>query len=360
MEHVQDYSGEDASSGSFHCALPYDGIQGEKHQESSFVSVLDDMAWNLAAWQDSLACVESLTASDTSWDFEETPVVSAAHELSAFPRRSPSRSKDTASPGIEYHSPPKLQNCDLSESLDELQRINLDLHARLAAVELHKDAINLDMMLYQYGPLFINDRTVAEFTLEASREFLHVLGRLRNKQMEANLAAAARPTPPPLAATYNPRDSPFHLTQWHGMLKPSNSSLPLVIVSIFTQLIILYELNVREMTRRIDAMDAPVLTIPGLDFGRVMDLDPRLQGLLFSEAVLNFLERMERSVGVTGSRAGLQGLLSPKQLNVLWSELADENGQSYYDSQVRLVKLKESFQDARMNLRRICILESIE
>lgn len=225
-----------------------------------------------------------------------------------------------------------------SEALVKLSKLNLDLHIRMAAVEMNKSILDLDSFIYQNGVLHIDDTTLAEFMLKASQEFLQILTQLLSSQSTPSHLRALRTT-----GNTVPRLLPQSLPSYHDnhylspSPSPSSSSgssevleppmlapIALTITSIFIQLISLYELTLEHLTTRIEriAMN-PIRPIPRLSSGGLPVAEPCIQGMLFSKVVVHLLERIERLLGigaVLGS--GDVGLLSVRQRDVLWSELS--------------------------------------
>lgn len=220
-----------------------------------------------------------------------------------------------------------------SDAVAKLSKINLDLHIRVAAAE--RAVLDLNSFIYQEGPLYIDDSTAAEFVLRASQEFLLILTRLlgsRHAYMHGLFHApqAAETISPELsqlspesfqANHRNPTSTPSSYPA--AASEPLLAPLALTITSVFTQLISLYELLLAHLTARIERMATdPIASLPGLTFGGLPVAEPCVQGMLFSEVAVHLLERIERALGVGKvSESSEVGLLSSRQIDVLWSEL---------------------------------------
>lgn len=223
-----------------------------------------------------------------------------------------------------------------SDAVAKLSKINLDLHIRVAAAE--RAILDLNSFIYQEGPLYIDNSTVAEFVLRASQEFLLILTRLlgsRHAYMyglfhapqatETMFTELSQLSPESFQANRNnPTSTPSSsYPATAAASEPLLAPLALTITSIFTQLISLYELMLGHLTARIERIATdPVASLPGLTFGGLPVAEPCLQGMLFSEVAIHLLERIERALGVGKVPESSEvGLLSSRQIDVLWSEL---------------------------------------
>jgi hypothetical protein len=288
---------------------------------------------------------------DTSWElnlafFSAGPKINlstSAHVSCNTPMATPSATNISESPS-------ELQDTTYSDSLAKLHRISLDLHTRAEAVELHKEIMNLDMMIYRQGPLFMDNLTLLGSMLKASQDFVRVLAQLCTGRLEPSSAVS------PQAITHATSDLSNLLPQPCIKSQPSKSPIALAITDVFTQLVDLYELNAEQLSARIERIHfEPVAPIPELTFGGVMMVDPCIQGMMFSDMVIHLIEKMERLLGISGGREGGEGLLSLRQKMVLWIELGGENegGSDYGMMRPRI--LKKAFQNTRMALKRISL-----
>ncbi|GFF23925.1 hypothetical protein IFM61606_08984 [Aspergillus udagawae] len=223
-----------------------------------------------------------------------------------------------------------------SDAIAKLSKINLDLHIRITATERNKAILDLNSILYRESPLFIHNSTLAEFMLNTSEEFLQILKRLRSSQNPFTL---------PSQSSHDNRHNPtsaFSLTYPFAAAQPLLGPLSLTITSIFSQLISLYELFLEHLTARLArlAID-PIATIPGVTFGGLPIENPCLQGLLFCNVTVHRLEGMERALGISETpEGGTVGLLSARQIDVLWSELDGRIGLTPCNGATRLARVK--------------------
>ncbi|KAI9162748.1 Stemphyloxin II biosynthesis cluster transcription factor sthR [Paramyrothecium foliicola] len=322
--------------------------------KSSIVDFLDIPSPKADSWQQIVADVDALPTWDTSWELDMASLAATAHTsfyggtyLSPQPTMALSSSW-----GSDVSSPRSLdtQHSSHLDSLSELQRVNFDLHIRAAAIEHHKKELNLEMMIYREGPLFIDGLTLTDLALKASQAFVETLSRLQGTQARA----ISPPTPPP-ALTFGDFSSATLSPRPRVANEPLSAPVVLAMTSVFTQLVELYELNVRQLSIRVEQIDTlPIAPIPGLAFAGETMLNPCIQGMLFCNMVVHLLERMERALGIAGSPENGEGLLSPRQMDVLWSELGGENGSTHV-GMLRSKLLKKAYVDAGMMLREISL-----
>ncbi|ODM18854.1 hypothetical protein SI65_05471 [Aspergillus cristatus] len=220
-----------------------------------------------------------------------------------------------------------------SDAIAKLSKINLDLHIRVAATEMNRTFLDLNSLIYRESPLFIDNYTLAVFILKTSQDFVQILtlllnsrqchGALRTSQNPATLFM--EPVPLPLQSyqhNYSNSTSTFPLPYRSAASQSLLAPLALTITSIFTQLISLYELVLEHVTTRIEQLSTlPVAPLPGITFGGLPLAEPCTQGMLFSNGVVHLLERMERALGISEPEGGEAGLLSARQVEVLWGEL---------------------------------------
>lgn len=219
---------------------------------------------------------------------------------------------DTADNNI-YFAPPgsasAMGGIDSSDAMAKLSQINLDLHIRVAAAtEMNRTILGLNDLLYQESPLFIDNYTVAKLMLKTSQDFLQILTQLLNSRQC-------------LQSYQNSHHSSTSAVSFVSHSQPLFAPLALTITSIFTQLIFLCELYLEHLTTRIERLPTdPIAPIPGITFGGLPLAEPCMQGMFFSNFVVHLLERMERALGISEMSEG-GGLLSARQIDVLWSEL---------------------------------------
>lgn len=227
-----------------------------------------------------------------------------------------------------------------SGSLATLSFINIDLYNRMQAAQAHEHVLDLDLISSRWGPLFINNLTLAEFTLKVSREYLSVLTNLHSTvSHQKSFASNSLPhngLSLSLGAPHEPLTAP----------------VALAITSIFTQLLDLYELNLRYLLARLkrvefDPMASPPL--PGLTPG-AYNVDERCkQGMVFLATIHDLLQQMEVSLGISWEPERGDGLLSPRQMRTLWNEISNEFGSSI----TRPDSIKNSIQEATWRITQL-------
>jgi hypothetical protein len=234
-----------------------------------------------------------------------------------------------------------------SDAIAKFSKINLDLHIRVAAIEKNRTILDLNSLIYRESALFIDNYTLAVFILKTSQDFVQILTLLLNSRQchgplctsQKSVTLSLEPVPLPLQSyqhNYSNPTSTFSLPYPSAASQPLLAPLALTITSIFTQLISLYELFLEHLTTRIERLSTdPVAPIPGFTFGGLPLVEPCTQGLLFSNGVVHLLERMERALGISEPEAGEVGLLSARQVEVLWSELDGGIGITPVDGTVR-------------------------
>ncbi|KJK66047.1 hypothetical protein P875_00021814 [Aspergillus parasiticus SU-1] len=241
----------------------------------------------------------------------------------------PHASAPTVIPGLED----AVDGIETSDALGKLSKINLELHVRVTAAEMNKTILDFNSLIYQNSPLCIDNYTLAVFTLKASQEFVQILTRLLNSRQCHGLPSTWQK---PVSLYPGPMMLPLQSHQDNVLNSTSASSPPffsaasqpllaplaLTIISIFTQLITVYGLFLEHLSTRIERLPTdPITPIPGIIFGGVPLETPCMQGMLFFNGVLHLLETMEQALGISEREGGTVGLLSDRQVEVLWSEL---------------------------------------
>lgn len=234
-----------------------------------------------------------------------------------------------------------------SDAIAKLSKINLDLHIRVAASERNRTSLDLNSLIYRESPLFIDNYTLAVFILKTSQDFVQILTLLLNSRQchevlctsQNQATLSLEPVPLPLQSyqhTFSKSTSTFSLPYPSAASLSLLAPIALTITSIFTQLISLYELFLEHTTTRIEQLSTlPVVPLPGIMFGGLPLAEPCTQGMLFSNGVLHLLERMERALGISEPERGEAGLLSARQVEVLWSELDGGVGITPADGSMR-------------------------
>ncbi|KAK9326936.1 hypothetical protein V1520DRAFT_350192 [Lipomyces starkeyi] len=235
---------------------------------------------------------------------------------------------------VAIPGPETADGIDTSDAIFELSNMNLDLHIRVAAAEMNKATLDFNSIIYQQSALYIDNFTLAEFMLKTSQDFLLILTRLLSSRPSRGLLCASRAAETPFSKLLS-LSSQSHQNSHHNLSSSSSSSYPiaaweplsaplsLTVTSIFTQLVSLYELILHYIAARVERIATdPIAPIPGLTFGGLPLENPCTQGMLFSEVIVHLLERIERALGIVSVPDGGEvGLLSVRQIEVLWSEL---------------------------------------
>lgn len=126
-----------------------------------------------------------------------------------------------------------------------LAKIGLELELRGVVIKYNKATLDLDALIYQKGPLFINNYTLGKFLISTTQDFLHVLVQLRERMnWNANTS---------LHTDISPKYLPH--------------TLACIVTGIFTQLISFYELFLEHLTNCIEHIHTrPVALVTGLTF----------------------------------------------------------------------------------------------
>ncbi|ENH73670.1 hypothetical protein FOC1_g10001728 [Fusarium oxysporum f. sp. cubense race 1] len=310
--------------------------------ESSFADSLSVLSSEASSWQETIPDEGASSTWDTSWELDLASLTSGGNASShryRFLSHPPSVvdlspwSREVASPRY-----PSIQHPSHTDSLSQLQRISLDLHVRAVAVEHHKQALTLDMISYKLGPLYKDGFTLAQSVLKSSQDFFVILARLHSSR-----SGAVSSSIPPPALNFADLGLPALLPRPCITYQPLSGPLALTIINVFTQLIALYELIIEKLSARVNRLDV----LP-----RSMMVHPCKQGLLFTRMAVPLLERMESVLGTAGGPENGEGLLSPRQLDVLWIELGGVNGETDV-GMLRPILLRRAFHDAEIILRRI-------
>ncbi|KAL7975476.1 hypothetical protein HDV63DRAFT_399510 [Trichoderma sp. SZMC 28014] len=216
---------------------------------------------------------------------------------------------------------------DVSDAIRKLSKMNVDLHIRCAATKMNITALDFNSVIYREGPLCIDNLTLAEFMVKTSQDFLLVLTRLLRSRPSSGMIRASKmaetPFPKLLQNNHLNLSSNSILSLPAAASEPLFAPLALTITSIFTQMLSIYELILEYITHRVEriAID-PIVPIPGFTFGGAPVEKPCTQGMLFCEVIEYLLQKTEQVLGIVSvSEGGEMGLLSARQISVLWSEL---------------------------------------
>ncbi|KAM0277272.1 hypothetical protein ACHAQH_005931 [Verticillium albo-atrum] len=282
-------------------------------------------------------------------------------------------------PGEPCYSPtaslvkpiPELGEVDdiaMSEAISKLSKMNLDLHVRVTAAEINKADINFNGIIYNDSPLFIDNVTLADFILKASQEIHLTMMRLRGTRTSRGLLGGSRNTEkilasfPPLSpqssqdevySASSPAAHPYPAAANEPLLAP----LALTLTSIYTQLITLFELILEHLSTRIERIGTdPIAPIQGLTVGGLPLVKPCTQGMLFAEVIIKMLDKLEQALGIGAlPEGGGTGLLSARQISVLWSELDEGPGIMPGQGMLRPARLKKSFERVAAVFRHLSV-----
>ncbi|KAJ4129764.1 hypothetical protein NW768_006733 [Fusarium equiseti] len=283
-------------------------------------SVNDDLSpWNtdfdLAASASLFAYSSVFGASSPNTDIDTSPLYPIQSPPSTVSSDQYVTLKGDASP-IDHHT-----------ALMELSKINIDLHARVSAAKSDNAHLTFDDLVYRQGPLYIDNYTLAEFILNISQSFLQVItglspaSRAADTRISELLLSHQKSKSNDMNRRNTPSGSPpsYHA----GLPEPLSAPLALMITSIFIQLLSLYELILEHTTTRVDRLPIdPIAPIPILPYDTLIRESLCTQGAFFSRAVAHVLGRMQSVLGIEAEPgAGQKGLLTAKQIKVLWSEL---------------------------------------
>ncbi|KAF5253688.1 hypothetical protein FANTH_1380 [Fusarium anthophilum] len=232
-----------------------------------------------------------------------------------------------------------VASIELSDALSKLSKLNNDLHTRMAAIESHRSGLTLSSILFREGPLFIDNLTLGEFTLGSTQDLFQVLSRLlNNRKCHSPIESVHMLDIVNLPGLDGQSSSPHAYGGGHNGPRPgfassiTSASLPpllaplfLTIAAVFTQIISLHEVLLKHMILWLSI--EPLRPISGLRTGEASPQDLCVQGIRYSNAALNFLERIEQILGLSGlPEWGGSGLLSMQQIDLLWSVLDGGEG----------------------------------
>ncbi|KAF5869535.1 putative c6 zinc finger domain-containing protein [Botrytis fragariae] len=260
---------------------------------------------------------------------------------------------------------PLIRSITTSDAMAELSKINLDLHTRMVAVDANRAALDFNGIVYEKGPLFIENLTLAQFLLKASQDLKLILRRIVSSRTARGMSYSTQTTETNLLESLT-ISSQAHLGKPRDPTSFSSSSsspapeilfapLALTITSIFTQLITLCELNIELMNTRIAQIATnPVVDLPGLSLGSLPVSEPCIQGIVFCEIIAHIMEGIEQALGLNSvSGVSGTGLFSARQKDVLWSELDGKPGIIPGHGVMRPINVRKAFGRLAVVLRQI-------
>ncbi|KAF4998965.1 hypothetical protein FGRMN_2764 [Fusarium graminum] len=265
--------------------------------QDSTVADTNSMGNAVAAWP--MGDMDSFGQSSQPWDaflgFADPDFV-FTHEATFEPSFYLTPSPPSTPPGdhsvclneihnVEIPGLAEVESIDMSTALLELSKINIDLYTRITAADTYKNKLEFDNVVQKYGPLYIDNITLAEFVLKASLKLLQIVNRLGSKQNPAS----------------NPIKPPHTKSQLQDLIQsngpPCSPPIALLITSVFTQLITLYELIIAYITTRVERISRdPIPSIHGVMFNGMPLEDSCSQGMLFCQAIVYLLEKTETAL----------------------------------------------------------------
>lgn len=301
---------------------------------------MEDIFAQALAWP--TTGMDSFDSYSTSWDaafdFDQTNYLFSYDSGIAIPTpRSLQTPAGTASAAnsppsapietIAIPEPETADAIDISDDMRRLSKMNVDLLLRITTTKMNITTLDFNSVIYQKSPLYIDNLTLAEFMLKTSQDFLLILTRLLRNRSSCGLLCASKPAETPfpklLQNNHLNLSSNSILSPPVATSEPLLAPLALTITSIFTQMLSIYELILEYITTRVEriAID-PIAPIPGLMFGGSPVEKPCTQGMLFCEVIEYLQQKTEQVLGIVSvTEGGEVGLLSTRQISVLWSEL---------------------------------------
>ena len=207
---------------------------------------------------------------------------------------------------------------DSHDYLKSLSKINLDLHS-------YRDFINRNQMVngkdfwsaesrHYSCDLIERSISLAEKTLVSSQEFLAVITKIHRKVCGSHLSS---PSESDHSIYPNDIDSPsqgsLELSDVHAASSRTRSGsqqeghqytgldspVALAIISCYVQMVELFEVQMGWVHARIENVrEGPIPRIEGLNFGTVQFNDGAMQVTVFTEVVLQSLEKIDRLMGL--------------------------------------------------------------
>jgi hypothetical protein len=267
------------------------------------------------------------TSSDLEYTYTDLDTITNIYPIGTSPNSITYETFFPLTNCLTTHHPRKT---DPGEFISDLSTINLGLHVRLEAMKKTKASLNFDLMIYQHGPLFIDNITLAEYIITVAQKFQFILTKLYDIRYCPELLRDSQPMELicPCHLSSDLRQHPKNLfdvslPQPTVTSEPLPTPIALMITSIFIQLITIYELILDNIATRVEriAVD-PIEPVPGfIVCGRPLER-PCTQGMIFCEVSVSLIENIERVLGVGRGAEGKEvGLLSPRQVDVLGNEL---------------------------------------
>ncbi|XXG96370.1 hypothetical protein Hte_002652 [Hypoxylon texense] len=261
---------------------------------------------------------------------------------------------------------------DRHECIKELSNLNVDLHVQSQAIRELIDTGRIKFSIFtDHPPPPAGDGvSIAEKLLIMSQRFQQAVTNLgwvvKNEPAPPNATAPVSIDDDlavdPLLNSSNP--SPASAGQASRSECVAEQDGPLetpfvfLLVSCYVQMISLWEIMYYHVHRRIVGVDRDQLTLTdpgkGIQMGAFYIFSGRLQSMFFCQAVLYFVENVDRGLGILPEQRqqGASGLLSHRQnFDLLQRELG---GQVHEGVNERVRALRDSVERAR-----ICCLQDV-
>lgn len=272
-------------------------------------------------WDVSSSFKHGFAFSNYDWSFNaDTAIVASPRALGVTDVCSDPAGLMMPEPG------PLNGSIELPDAMAKLSKLNIDIHARVAAVHSHRASLSLESIIYRTGPLYIDNHPLAEFMLRSTKHLFKTLSRLHNsRQSHAALATSRKLDTVSEHSDWDPSSGFLSPLPAASFAQPLPAALTLAITSIFIQLVSLYELYLEHIVAQIQKIaNRPISPDPGFDLYEPMSPTSSQLGVLFSNVSVVFLERIEQVLGICGTfESAGTGLFSCRQVDVLWSELDD-------------------------------------
>lgn len=218
---------------------------------------------------------------------------------------------------------------DITDAMVRLANIDQGLQKRGVLVKNNRSKLDLNMLIYREGPLFIESHSLAEYAMDASQEFLQILTSLRDSRQ-------------------------LH----YRRNEESSTSVVKAITGVYCRILSFYELFLEHLTARTERLASePVIPIPGLMFNGMPLNGPCAQGVLFCSTCLNLLGKLEHVLGLTSDYS--RGLLSPKEIDVLLDTLVGSTDLAFSEGIMRPEDVKKLFVQAANVLERLYLVEAV-
>ena len=189
---------------------------------------------------------------------------------------------------------------DNTAAMNRLFRIAHGLQIRSLMTESIKSGMDLSLSIYRHGPLYLENRSLAEYVMASTQELVQIVTILVT-----------------------------HLRSTHQSNDQHSSHLVSVILNVYIRLLSFFQLFIEQLTDRTERFRTdPVIPIAGFTLNGASIPGPFTQGTLVTGAICHLLERLETLLGLN-SISGGNALLSPGQVDMLNNKLDRSNDLSH-------------------------------